>query len=206
MPPNPDFTQKPTDGIIYPQFLFTQAAFIVNILRDHLATLSIVLKHLATKIPNGYETTVATRLDNHVKELNKSITRPEWYHDKPVTPFELVDAVQKLAAECAMCVISAESAADRNPELANCTKALIHMKTEPSIKTYAKWHKYYRKAKKIASQVVQWIDTVTVTKTTLREIHGTMNLLVENITEKELYDTALIPCELIKPSDGSAAT
>ena len=188
--------RKPIESLEYPQLLFSQAGLMLNILRDHIATLGLVLEYLSTKIPNGYETTIATRLDNHKKVLDTFVKRPDWIHDKPVTPFELIHAVQKIEVKCAVLLLQANAAADRNPELMKCTTAIIRTKSQPSLKTYAKWHRYYSKARKIAPDVISWIEMTETAKRTLGEIHETINFLIANITDRKLYNTELVPREL----------
>lgn len=185
-----------TNEIILPQAIFTRAKLMMNVLRDHIATLSLVLKHIAKTQPNGYETTIATRLDNHKSALNQFIEASEFIHQSPITPNDLIKHTNLINDECALLILKGDDYANHNPEIIKCTKALLEYRKNPTLKTRFKYRKYLKRADNIRSEVISWMDLIEEAQKNLTQIHDTMDFLFENLNRTDIYDTELTPAEL----------
>lgn len=177
--------------------LFITAEAMLNTLRDHVATLIVVLRHLKVKIPNGYESAVITRLENHKKILDTLISGKERIYESPTTPFSLVQATEQLVVECVFIMLIANTAAEEDEELTKCNEALVKYNKRPTLGTYALNRKYINKGRQIAPEVKRWIETTETAKKTLQETHETLTFLMENIADENLYNTELVPRELV---------
>lgn len=185
-----------TDEILLPSAIFTRAKLMMNVLRDHIATLSLVLKHIARENPNGYENAIATRLDNHKSALNTFITASEYIHQDPITPNDLIKHTNLINDQCAYLILKGDAYANHNPEIVKCTKALLEYQKSPTLRTKFKYRKYLKRANNIQPEVIAWMDLIEQAQKNLTQIHETLNFMSEKLNQTDIYNTELTPAEL----------
>lgn len=175
-----------------PNAYMQRAKILLAIVRDHIATLIVVINHV--KSPNTLENAAVTRLENHKELLNKLVKSPEYIHQDPIAPLDLIWTTDKLCVSAAITLLRGNALINSNKTIKKYTTSLL--KQNPSLIDKIRKKKAYR----ISPLVLEWDEIITTGKS-LQNIHETMFFLLENIDLKSpQYHKPVAPASLL-PSE-----
>lgn len=196
--------------------LFENAKKLEAIIRDHIATMIIIAKHIQTYSNKGYESTIITRLENHKTILNQLIESEEFIYPTQTSIQKLTKTLQELCQKCTKTIQCATKVCNESKDFqdaldamqqiaATKTKAETFMNSITNIPNVAK-------ALSIAPLIYEWGDIDTTSRNTLNACYDTCDYIIENCINNDdkdyaaLYRTMWTPTELLKEGDPNAQT